>query len=61
MKTSQQKIDEMKLELLLMQSDLASYLNGDWRYEYFMTIGYNKVFTGRKIYKSGCIFENGVV
>lgn len=50
MKTTTQQIEQMKLELILLQADLAAYLNGDWRYEYYMTIGYNKVFTGRKIY-----------
>lgn len=51
MKTTTQQIEQMKLELILLQADLEAYLNGDWRYEYYMTIGYNKVFTGRKVYK----------
>jgi hypothetical protein len=50
MKTSAEQIEYMKLELILLQADLTGYLNGDWKYEYYMTIGYNKVFTGKKIY-----------
>jgi hypothetical protein len=49
-KTSEQQIESMKIDLLIMQAELASYLHGDWRYEYYMTIGYNKKYTGRKIY-----------
>jgi hypothetical protein len=51
MKTSAEQIQYMKLELILLQAELASYLDGDWVHEYYMTIGYNKVFTGRKLYK----------
>jgi len=51
-KTSEQEIEHIKLQLLLLQLELDSYRHGDWRYEYYMTIGYNKVFTGRKIYNS---------
>lgn len=50
MKTTTEQIQYMKLELMLLKVDIASYLNGDWYYEYYMTIGYNKVYTGRKIY-----------
>lgn len=50
MYTTAEKIERMKLELLLLRWELESYLRGEWRPEYYWTIGYNKVFTGRKIY-----------
>ena len=50
MYTTQEKIERMKLELFLLRSELESYLRGDWRPEYYWTIGYNKIYTGRKIY-----------
>ena len=51
MLTTKEKIERMKLELWVLESELAGYLRGEWRHEYYMTIGYNKVYTGRKIYK----------
>jgi hypothetical protein len=50
--STDERLEQLKLELLLLQLELDSYKHGDWRYEYYMTIGYNKVFTGRKIYNS---------
>lgn len=49
-RTSEQEIERMKIDLLLLQADLESYLNNEWRYEYHMTIGYNKKYTGRRIF-----------
>jgi hypothetical protein len=51
-RTSEQEIEWMKLELFLIRAELESYLAGDWQYEYHMTIGYNKKYTGRKIYNT---------
>jgi hypothetical protein len=50
--TTEEELQHMKLQLMLLQVELDSYARGDWRYEYYMTIGYNKKFTGRKIYNS---------
>jgi len=50
-RTTADEIERMKLELLVLQAELEAYLAGDWRYEYHMTIGYNKKYTGRKIYR----------
>ena len=49
--TTDEELEQMKMQLLLLQLELDSYMRGDWRYEYYMTIGYNKVYTGKKIYK----------
>jgi hypothetical protein len=48
--TTQEKITRMNLNLFLLRSELESYLRGEWHHEYYWTIGYNKVYTGRKIY-----------
>jgi hypothetical protein len=48
--TTKDKIKYITLDLMLLKSELESYLRGEWRYEYYMTVGYNKVYTGRKIY-----------
>lgn len=50
-KTSDQEIEEMQLSLFLLKAELEGYIRGDWRPEYHMTIGYNKKFTGRKIFR----------
>lgn len=48
--TTKDKIEYIKLDLMLLKSELESYLRGEWRYEYYMTVAYNKVYTGRKIF-----------
>lgn len=48
MLTRQEQLDRMKLELALLGGELRGFLNGDWSPEFYFTIGYNKVFTGRK-------------
>jgi len=50
-KTSDQEIEEMRLSLILLKAELDGYIRGDWWHEYHMTIGYNKKFTGRKIFR----------
>ena len=55
-KTSDEEIEEMRLSLILLKAELDGFIQGDWHHEYHMTIGYNKKFTGRKIFvldKSG--------
>jgi hypothetical protein len=48
-KTTDKEIEEMRLSLFLLKLELDGYIRGDWYYEYHMTIGYNKKFTGKKI------------
>jgi hypothetical protein len=48
--TSRQTLDEAAVHLELLKYDLESFLRGEWRYEYFYTIAYNKVYTGKKVY-----------
>jgi hypothetical protein len=49
-KTSRQTLDDAKVNLDLLKHDLESFLRGEWRYEYFYTIAYRKVYTGNKVY-----------
>jgi hypothetical protein len=49
-KTSRQTLDEAKVNLDLLKYELESFLRGEWRYEYFYTIAYRKVYTGHKVY-----------
>lgn len=49
--TTQEEIEYLKIYLLLLREEVRGYLDGEWVPEYYMTIGYNKVFTGRKIYR----------
>ncbi len=46
-KTTDKEIEEMRLSLFLLKLELEGYIRGDWYYEYHMTIGYNKKFTGK--------------
>ena len=48
--TTKDKIEHATLNLILLKSELESYMRGEWRHEYYWTIGYNKIFTGRKIF-----------
>ena len=36
---------------MLLREELRGYLEGEWKPVYYFTIGYNKVYTGNKIYK----------
>ena len=47
--TTKDKIEHLTLDLLLLRAELEAYIRGEWRHEYYWTIGYNKIFTGRKI------------
>lgn len=48
--TGQETIEELKLGLLMLKGELQTYLDGVWVPEYYLTIGYNRVYTGRKKY-----------
>jgi hypothetical protein len=48
--TTDQTVDRLKLELILLKSELQGYIDGIWIPEYYLTIGYNRVYTGRKKY-----------
>lgn len=48
--TTEERIDEIKLHLLILKTEIQGYLDGEWSPEYYMTIGYNKFYTGRKRY-----------
>ena len=50
--TSQDTIEELRVKLLILQCEIQSYLDGVWVPEYHLTIGYNRVYTGRKKYTS---------
>ena len=49
--TTPEKVDRLKMQLKILEAELDEFLRGEWSHEYYMTIGYNKVFTGKKIYK----------
>ena len=48
--TTKDKIEYAALNLILLKSELESYMRGEWRHEYYWTIGYRKIYTGRKIF-----------
>jgi hypothetical protein len=48
--TSSEEIEWLKVEMLMLKAELDGYLLGHWTPEYHLTIGYNRVYTGRKRY-----------
>ena len=50
--TTAETIVHLHRELELLRSDLELYMQGYWRHEYYMTIGYNKIYTGNRIWIS---------
>lgn len=51
MLTTEEQIQKLKLQLIILKSEIDLYLKGEWVPEYHLTIAYNRVYTGRKVYR----------